>query len=160
MFSSKSTAATVLLALCLFNLVGGENWQASGALNQTVMNFIWAHIGTNFPTYAGGASLIPYCTLLSEGLNGKWDLAWNVFAVKLMDPTFDAVLVGYAFNDQWMWHSGYSYNGNFYAFVIWKDYNCKTWNTFSLSNFLTVKTSSDPFYSMWQVYMNTVNTVF
>jgi hypothetical protein len=121
-------------------------------MNHTVMSFIWTHIGNNFPSYAGGATLIPYCTLLSEALNGQWDPAWNVFAVKLMDPTFDAVLVGYAFNNHWMWDNGYTYNGNSYAFVIWKDYNCKTWNTFSISNFLTPKTTSDPFYGIWQIY--------
>lgn len=104
-------------------------------------------------SYAGAASLIPYCTLLSEALNGQWAPAWNVFVVKLMDPTFDAVFVGYAFNSHWMWYNGYSYNGNLYSFVIWKDYNCKTWNTFSMSNFLTAKTSADPYYGLWQVYV-------
>jgi hypothetical protein len=114
------------------------------------MNFIWAHIGANFPSYAGGASFIPYCTLLSDDLNGMWDPAWNVFTVRLMDQIFDAVLVGYAFNNQWMWHNGYALNGNLYSFVIWKDYNCKTWNTFSMSNFLVPKTTSDPFFPIWQ----------
>lgn len=151
MFFSKSAAAIVLLALCFIKLAQGEYWQASGDMNQTVINFIWDHIGTNFPSYAGAATLIPYCTLLSEALNKKWDPAWNVFVVKLMDPTHDAVVVGYAYNNHWMWQSGYTYNGNSYSFIIWKDYNCKTWNTFSMSNFLAPKTVSDPFYDMWQI---------
>jgi hypothetical protein len=131
MFSIKYTTSIVLIALCYLNLVGGDRWQASGAMNKTVMDFIWGNIGSNFPSYAGGASFIPYCTLLSDNLNGMWDPAWNVFTVRLMDQIFDAVLVG---------------NGNLYSFVIWKDYNCKTWNTFSMSNFLVPKTTSDPFF--------------
>jgi hypothetical protein len=38
------------------------------------------------------------------------------------------VVVAYAFRDHWMWFNGYSYLGRTFSFIIWKDYNCVTWN--------------------------------
>jgi hypothetical protein len=65
---------------------------------------------------------------ISDTLNTAWDPAWNVFVFELVgDPTVDAVVVGYAFRDHWMWFNGYSYQGRTFSFIIWKDYNCVTW---------------------------------
>jgi hypothetical protein len=53
-----------------------------------------------------------------------------VFVFELVgDTTVDAVVVAYAFRDHWMWFNGYSYIGRTFSFIIWKDYNCNTWNT-------------------------------
>jgi hypothetical protein len=65
---------------------------------------------------------------ISETLNAAWDPAWNVFVFELVgDSTPDAVVVGYAFRDHWMWFNGYAYQGRTFSFIIWKDYNCVTW---------------------------------
>jgi hypothetical protein len=82
------------------------------------------------------------------------------------DPTLDAIVVAYAFRDHWMWFNGYSYQGRTFSFVIWKDYNCVTWNSVDdtamkavpfnniglafASTFLDVKnTLLDPYNDIW-----------
>lgn len=81
-------------------------------------------------TYAP-ANLAGFSVALSDILNNAWAPAWNVFTIKLINPSLDAVLYGYAFNNHWMWFNDKIYGGVSYSFVIWKDYNCHTWNTIS-----------------------------
>lgn len=84
-------------------------------------------------TYAP-SNLAGFSAALSDTLNNAWSPAWNVFTIKLIDPTLDAVLYGYAFNNHWMWFNDHTYGGVSYSFVVWKDYNCHTWNTISNSD--------------------------
>jgi hypothetical protein len=63
-----------------------------------------------------------------------------VFVFELIgDSTLDAIVVGYAFRDHWMWFNGYSYIGRTFSFVIWKDYNCVAWNSIQDSIFTLSK---------------------
>lgn len=44
----------------------------------------------------------------------------------------DIILYGYGFNDHWMWDNSYKLNeGYSVSFIIWKDYNCIKWVSFS-----------------------------
>lgn len=68
-------------------------------------------------------------------------------------------MYGYAFRSHWMWFNGYSYGGKFYSFVIWKDYNCHTWNTISNSDLLTNFPSTHPSYPMYLLVGDALGTI-
>jgi hypothetical protein len=79
------------------------------------------------------SGLISYSQItstISTTLNTKWDSAWNVFVLKNSNREYNAVFVGYAFRDHWLWNNDYH---NHYTVVVWKDYNCATWTTVNLS---------------------------
>ena len=79
---------------------------------------------------AGTLAITSLTSSISSTLNTKWDSAWNVFVLKNSNADYNAVFVGYAFRDHWLWNNNYH---NHYTIVIWKDYNCATWATVDLS---------------------------
>lgn len=69
--------------------------------------------------------------------------------VQQTDPTWDTIVYGYAYKYQWMWYNGYTVGPSptkFYSFIVWKDYNCKTWHSIGNSNFTASIGPSDMFY--------------
>lgn len=118
----------ILVILSFLLTASAINWQAADNFTQSNLTFIWDTINNNVGTYAP-SSLAPFSEYISTALNNQWNPAWNVFVIRLLDPSFDAVFYGYAFRKHWMWFNGYTYGGNTYSFIIWKDYNCQTWHT-------------------------------
>jgi hypothetical protein len=120
--------------MCLVTLAHSTNWQASGTFTDSNLTDIQNTIQNNIPSFVTGDSnsnLMEFAVNLSNAFNSAWNPAWNVFVLQLLDPTVDVILFGYAFNNHWIWINGYQYSGKTFAFVIWKDYNCKNWNNVS-----------------------------
>lgn len=122
-------------------------WQGTGNISQSNWTFIWSTVEANIASYAPD-NLPGFSTKISDALNDAWAPTWNVFVMRLYDPSIDAVVYGYAFKNHWMWLNSYSYEGNYYSFVLWKDYHCKTWNTISDSMRQTSFATSMPNYNI------------
>jgi hypothetical protein len=132
--SKASTLASFLILLCLLGGVRCVQWQAASNISAANHTLIWSTIQSGLTTYVpNAASSTDHTDLakyISDTLNNAWDPAWNVFVFELVgDPNLDAIVVGYAFRDHWMWFNGYSYLGRTFNFIIWKDYNCVAWIT-------------------------------
>jgi hypothetical protein len=130
--SKASILVSFLVVVCLLGGVRCVQWQAAANISAANHTLIWSTINAGLTTYVpnagsstGHSDLAQY---ISDSLNAAYDPAWNVFVFELVgDPTLDAVVVGYAFRDHWMWFNGYSYLGRTFSFIIWKDYNCIAW---------------------------------
>lgn len=95
------------------------------------MEDVYAVIDGQFREADSG--IIPYTQIssrISNALNNKWESAWNVFVFKNSNREYNAVFVGYAFRDHWLWNNDYH---NHYTIIVWKDYNCGTWVNVNLS---------------------------
>jgi hypothetical protein len=130
--SKSSTVVSFLILLCLLGGVRCVQWQAAANISAANHTLIWSTIQSGLTTYVpNAASSTDHTDLakyISDTLNTAWDPAWNVFVFELVgDSTLDAIVVGYAFRDHWMWFNGYSYISRTFSFVIWKDYNCVAW---------------------------------
>jgi hypothetical protein len=70
-------------------------------------------------------------------------------------------VVAYAFRDHWMWFNGYSYIGRTFSFIIWKDYNCITWNSVDDTVMSAAPTSNNLAYlvSMSFGYLQSTNKI-
>jgi hypothetical protein len=142
--SKASILVSFLVVVCLLGGVRCVQWQAAANISAANHTLIWSTINAGLTTYVpnagsstGHSDLAQY---ISDSLNAAYDPAWNVFVFELVgDPTLDAVVVGYAFRDHWMWFNGYSYLGRTFSFIIWKDYNCIAWNTADNSIFVNQK---------------------
>ena len=110
------------------------NWQGSGNMSESNMTEIQTAINNNPLTSSSSAfDLDSASQNISTRLNSLWDPAWNVFIVR-QDKAYDAIVFGYAFRNHWMWINGFPANGEptkMWAYIIWKDYNCKRWTTYS-----------------------------
>jgi hypothetical protein len=130
--SKASTLVSFLVVVCLLGGVRCVQWQAAANISAANHTLIWSTIQSGLTTYVpdsfSGTDHTDLAKYISDTLNTAWDPAWNVFVFELVgDPTTDAVVVGYAFRDHWMWFNGYSYQGRTFSFIIWKDYNCIAW---------------------------------
>jgi hypothetical protein len=169
--SKASTVVSLFLLICFLGGVHCMQWQAAANISAANHTLIWAMIQGGFNTYipnAGSTSTnhTLMAGVISSNLNSAYDPAWNVFVFELVgDPTVDAIVIAYAFRDHWMWYNGYSYLGRTFSFVIWKDYNCVTWNAVDdsvingapsqtmfgmvVSSALNAITIVDPYNDMW-----------
>jgi hypothetical protein len=77
-------------------------------------------------------------------------VAWNAFVIEQKDPSLDSIIVGKSFREHWMWYNGYAYGGRYYSVLVWKDYNCRTWNSISNDDF--VAQSPDPSAPNYDIY--------
>lgn len=126
-----------LISLLLFlSLVSCSNWQAKGSFTDQNITYIYNQIDTCIANKNSGAILVSdFARIISDALVAAWDPAWNVFVTKLTNYDTDSVVFGYAFRDHWMWLNNYS--SDHLSFVIWKDYNCGRYTTFSHSGYGT-----------------------
>jgi hypothetical protein len=132
--SKASTVVSFLVVVCLLGGVCCVQWQAAANISAANHTLIWSTIQSGLTSYVPNAGSTTDHTdlakFISDNLNNAWDPAWNVFVFELVgDTTVDAIVVGYAFRDHWMWFNGYSYLGRTFSFIIWKDYNCMVWKT-------------------------------
>jgi hypothetical protein len=130
--SKASTVVSFLVVVCLLGGVCCVQWQAAANISAANHTLIWSTIQSGLTSYVPNAGSTTDHTdlakFISDNLNNAWDPAWNVFVFELVGvTTLDAVVVGYAFRDHWMWFNGYSYLGRTFSFIIWKDYNCIAW---------------------------------
>lgn len=103
------------------------DWQARGNWSQSNITDMWIYIDSNLPTASDYDAFVQD---FSKFLNDKWDPAWNVYVAMNTINTDDTVFYGYAYRDHWLWYNGLTYdNQNYFALIIWKDYNCKDWVT-------------------------------
>jgi hypothetical protein len=143
--SAKQSLTSTILFFFLLGCVCSINWQGAGNMSASNMTFIWSTINANIPNYVSAAktNLSQFSVVLSNAFNQAWSPAWNVFVFELLDPSVDAIFYGYSFNGHWMWFNDYAYQGRYFSFVIWKDYNCKVWNTIDNSMLQTAFTAND-----------------
>jgi hypothetical protein len=129
--SKTSTLVSLLVLFCFLGGVHCMQWQAASNISAANHTFIWSTIQSSLAYVQNSGpntNLSAFAKNISDTLNSAWDPAWNVFAFQLVgDSTLDAVVVGYAFRDHWMWFNGYTYQTRTFSFIIWKDYNCVTW---------------------------------
>jgi hypothetical protein len=140
----------VLAFLLLVGVAQAAGWQSVGAMTRPSMHTIWSIIQKDLPRHLAEPSLVPLATQISDSLNVQFDIAWNAFVVEQTDPSHDSIIVGKSFREHWMWYNGYAFAGRYFSVLVWKDYNCRTWNSVSNEDF--VSQSPDPSAPNYEIY--------
>lgn len=128
-----------LSAAIIFFLVSSTcslTWQGMGVMGQSDIAFVEASLQLNFNSFLAPSStnFSKVMQGVSNDINRVWSPAWNIFVFETFDPSVTPTFYGYAFNGHWMWISGYQFQNRNFSIVIWKNNNCKVWNTVDNSN--------------------------
>lgn len=133
------TVAIALVILSLASVSICANWEHTG--NWTTENTTDLLLAINESIILCAEDASPYkynlgkfAQKLSENLETRWHLFWNVFVV-VQSEASDTVVYGYAFRDHWLWRNNIRFNpssgpafihptGKNIGLIIWKDFNC------------------------------------
>lgn len=138
----RRTLSLTLIFMLFIAQISTANWQGTGNFTQDNITFIRTNIDANFNsqwsagtiTDSSDKTLVNLAKKLSDQLNDQWAPAWNVVIALTTDSSYnmDTVLYGYGFRDHWMWDNTYKVkDGQAVGFIIWKDYNCINWVSYS-----------------------------